>query len=117
MMGDRSTRARHLFGQATSPLESLDGSNNRNARFVRAGKYKLIQTPHMEAEALYDLESDPAETEDLLVAPMEDVEETASHLRRVLENWIESADPLPSTFEGMEKDDTIRKLRELGYLE
>jgi arylsulfatase A-like enzyme len=116
LMGDRSTQARQLFGQATAALAPLDSSNKRNASFVREGKYKLIQTPHMEAEALYDLESDPAETENLLSAPTEEVEETARHLRRALEGWIESADPLPSTFEGMESDDTIRKLRSLGYL-
>ena len=116
LMGGRSTRARHLFGQATGPLAPLDGPNERNARFVRAGKYKLIQNPRMAAEALYDLESDPAETEDLRGAPTQEIEETARHLRRALEDWIGSADPLPSTFEGMEKDDTIQKLRSLGYL-
>jgi arylsulfatase A-like enzyme len=116
LTGDRSTQVRQLFGQATVPLTPLDSSNERNARFVREGKYKLIQNPYMEAEALYDLESDPAETENLLSAPTEEVEETARRLRRALEGWIESADPLPSTFEGMEKDDTIRKLRSLGYL-
>jgi arylsulfatase A-like enzyme len=116
LMGDRSTRDRQLFGQATAALTPLDSSNKRNARFVREGKYKLIQTPYMGAEALYDLESDPAETENLLSAPTEEVEETARQLRRALEGWIESADPLPSTFEGMENEDTIRKLRSLGYL-
>jgi hypothetical protein len=84
---------------------------------VREGRYKLIQTPHAKAEALYDLESDPAETENLLSTPTEEVEETARQLRRALEGWSESADPLPSTFEGMEKEDTIRKLKSLGYLE
>jgi N-acetylglucosamine-6-sulfatase len=116
LMGDRSTRDRQLFGQATAALTPLDSSNKRNARFVREGKYKLIQTPYMGAEALYDLESDPAETKNLLSAPTEEVEETARQLRRALEGWIESADPLPSTFEGMENEDTIRKLRSLGYL-
>jgi arylsulfatase A-like enzyme len=116
-MDDQSTRARQLFGQATAPHDPLNGSNESNARFVRAGKYKLIQTPYLGTEALYDLELDPAETANLLGDPTPEVEETARQLRRALEHWIESADPHPSSFEGMEKDDTLRKLKSLGYLQ
>ena len=70
----------------------------------------------MAAGELHGDDSGRAGTEDVLGAPTKEIEETARHLRRALEDWIGSADPLPSTFEGMEKDDTIRKLRSLGYL-
>ena len=105
LMGGRSTRARQLVRTGYRPLSHpLDGLERAQCEIRARRKVQVDPEPiRMEAEALYDLESDPAETEDLLGAPTQEVEETARQLRRALEDWIGSADPLPSTFEGMEK--------------
>jgi hypothetical protein len=37
-------------------------------------------------------------------------------LRQVLKAWAEQADPLPSHFEEQAREETIRRLKALGYL-
>jgi choline-sulfatase len=109
--------SRPLYGEATGPRWPGGGPDQRNARFVREGRFKLIQTPYQGTEELYDLAADPGETANLLAAPTPDVAATAERLRQRLAEWVAAADPLPSTFGGMEKSDTIEKLRSLGYIE
>jgi arylsulfatase A-like enzyme len=108
---------RPFFGEATGPRWPGGSPDQRNARFVREGRFKLIQTPYAGTEELYDLAADPGESENLLASPTPDVTATADRLRQRLADWIAAADPLPSTFGGMEKSDTIEKLRSLGYIE
>jgi arylsulfatase A-like enzyme len=117
LRGARETPARPLFGMATGPHWPGGPPRQQNARFVREGRFKLIQTPDAGKEALYDLAADPGETEDLLASPGARAGATADRLREALGAWWEAADPLPATFGGMEKSDTIEKLRSLGYLE
>jgi hypothetical protein len=65
-------------------------------------------------QELYDLIEDPLESTDLLAvgAPPALVE----RLSRDLEAWAESANPLPSRFDPGQQEETIRRLRSLGYL-
>lgn len=87
-------------------------------RAIRDGDHKLIQWPATGKEALYDLEADPMERSDLLARESTpETESLARDLRRRLEAWARSADPLPSHFDRRFELDTRRKLCALGYVE
>ena len=113
---------RVLFGQATKPWEEVETDprwyNIRKARYVRQGRFKFIQTPYAGTEELYDLAADPCEQVNLLVDGPETASssEAAQSLRRQLEAWAASAAPLSSGFESSQQDETIQRLRGLGYL-
>ncbi|MEN8161802.1 MAG: sulfatase-like hydrolase/transferase, partial [Myxococcota bacterium] len=117
LLGGREAPARPLFGLATGPHWPGGPPRQQNARFVREGRFKLIQTPDAGTEALYDLAADPGETENLLATPSAEAAATAERLRAALGAWWDASDPLPAAFGGMEKNDTIEKLRSLGYIE
>jgi arylsulfatase A-like enzyme len=85
-------------------------------RCVRSGKYKLVQVPYAGREELYDLESDPAEQVELLATSDPEAEAAARRLREQLEAWAASARPLPSRFDPSQREETIERLRALGYL-
>jgi arylsulfatase A-like enzyme len=108
------------FGQATKPWKRVETdprwTNMLKARCVRAGRYKLVQVPYAGVEQLYDLERDPGEQRDLLAAGGSDAERVAKRLRAQLESWAASADPLESRFEPSQREETIERLRSLGYL-
>jgi arylsulfatase A-like enzyme len=111
-------KARPIFSQATKPWDEVETdprwANIRKARCIRDGRYKLIQVPYLGVQELYDLIEDPLESTDLLAvgAPPALVE----RLSRDLEAWAESANPLPSRFDPGQQEETIRRLRSLGYL-
>ncbi|MHC4609171.1 MAG: hypothetical protein ACYS7M_02345 [Planctomycetota bacterium] len=88
----------------------------RKARCVRRGSLKLIQTPYAQTEELYDLSVDPQEGNNLLPAATPEIKAQAAELRRQLEAWAQSATPLPSRFEPSQRQETIERLRSLGYL-
>ncbi len=97
----------------------------RKSRSVRLGRHKLIHTPYLELEELYDLGADPGERRDLLLEPEEPAAEVAGRLREMLRGWAEGAAPLRSGF-GLEQEggaglggDELERLRSaleaLGY--
>jgi arylsulfatase A-like enzyme len=115
-------RDRLRFGQATQPWESVETDprwrNMTKARFVREGRYKLIQTPYLGTTELYDLDADPAETVNLLLGHLDPATRAlAERLRAELEAWAYSARPLPSDFEPVHRQETIDRLRSLGYVQ
>lgn len=113
--------ARVRFSQASKPHGAIEEGagwvNMRKSRCVRVGRYKYIQTPYEGTEELYDLASDPGENHNLLANPTKDVVSLMAGLRRELEAWASSADPLPSPYEQRKTDETREKLRSLGYIE
>jgi arylsulfatase A-like enzyme len=116
--GMRPSRVR--FGQASKPWEHIETdprwANMTKSRCVREGPFKFIQTPYQGIEELYNVHTDPKETDNLLGNPSVEQIRLADHLRRELETWAASADPLPSEFEPSQTQDTIKRLRSLGYL-
>lgn len=112
-----ASRAR--FGQATKPWGRVETderwTNLFKARFVRRGRMKLIQTPYEGSEELYDVVADPLEQNDLLASPTPEAREAAARLRVALEAWSESGSPLPSLFEPDASEDSLERLRSLGY--
>jgi arylsulfatase A-like enzyme len=79
---------------------------------VSDGRYKLLRVLPEGREWLFDLASDPAETEDLRAS----TKDTAERLGRTLEDWYGGQSPLLDQ-EGVELDDaTLERLRALGYV-
>lgn len=125
------------FGEATKPGTDVETDerwyNLRKSRCVRDGRHKYIETPYVWTSELYDLENDASETDDLLSAERAGVsgdsagdsprlsrgELESLHVRlgRELTAWTESAEPLPSHFDSSQKDETVERLRSLGYLQ
>jgi arylsulfatase A-like enzyme len=109
------------FAEATKPGPEIETDprwvNLRKARCVRDGRFKFIQTPWRGSEELYDLVADPGETTDLLASPSPAALTRAAALRARLEAWAASADPLPSRLEQARQDETVERLRSLGYVE
>jgi arylsulfatase A-like enzyme len=112
---------RTRFGQATRPRKKHESDprwmNILKARYIRSGQHKFIQTPYLETEELYDLESDPSEQTNLLENPSRETLELAARLRAELIAWAESADPLPTRFEQSQRDETRERLKSLGYID
>lgn len=112
---------RERFGEAAKPWQDVETdplwTNIRKSRCVRSGSHKFIWTPYTADRELYDVADDPAEITDLMVGRTRPTDELARELMRKLEAWTDSAAPLPSRFEPTETDETVSKLRSLGYLQ
>jgi len=112
--------ARARFGEATKPHEGMetDGEwyNARKARCVREGRWKYVETPYMGTAELYDLSIDPLERTNLLETPSPEHMERARELNAMLRSWSESANPLASRFEEKQREETLQRLRSLGYI-
>jgi arylsulfatase A-like enzyme len=111
---------RARFGQATKPWQVESGEaawrNLHKARCVREGPFKLIQVPYRAEQELYDLSRDPLEQTNLLADAGPELRELATRLGHRLEAWAASARPLPSRFAATPQDDTLERLRALGYV-
>jgi len=125
------------FGEATKPRGDVETDptwyNIRKARCVRDGRYKYIETPYLWTAELYDLEADAREIDDLLSTdasgaaggassdirrlPRGELEMLHERLAGELTAWTESARPLPSHFDSSQMDETVERLRSLGYLQ
>jgi arylsulfatase A-like enzyme len=116
----RQTASRPVFGQATKPWHEVETdprwTNINKARCIRQGRHKLVQVPYAGIEGLYDLQADPLEQNNLLAAGGSEVEGLAGELRGRLEAWAATADPLPSRFEPSQLEETVKRLKALGYL-
>jgi arylsulfatase A-like enzyme len=111
-----STEERVIFAEATKPWPSVErglppGSwrNELKAKSVRQGRWKFVWTPWRRTEELYDLETDPRETHDLL----REHPEVAEPLRERLKSWA-SGETAAESDEGID-DDLRERLRSLGY--
>lgn len=112
---------RPVFCQATRPHVDIETDprwyNILKSRSITKGHYKFIQTPYKNVEELYDLKSDPNELNNLLLGkiklPLTSRKETD---KAELEAWANSAAPLPARFSRRKLDETLNKLKSLGYL-
>jgi arylsulfatase A-like enzyme len=113
LRGDEELPSALAFGEACQPfeVEAPDRRSWRNdgkAQFVLSWPWKLIVTPYLRRSELYRLDSDPAESRDIV----------ASHPRLVawlgeqLRNWRRgSASPAAQRNQA-----NLDKIRSLGYL-
>ncbi len=109
------------FGEATKPRSQAETdprwTNIRKARCIRDGRHKYVWTPYLGTQELYDVVGDPRETTNLLEAPTDETLRLAADMRARLEAWTDSAQPLPSAFDSSQTEESIRRLRSLGYLQ
>jgi len=114
------TEGRIRFAEATKPWKSVEGdprwTNMLKARCIRSGPYKYVHVPYQNRHELYDLERDPGERTNLLASPDPETKKLAATLFGSLGEWALTAHPLPSRFEISQRDETIRRLKALGYL-
>jgi hypothetical protein len=71
----------------------------------------------MTREGLFDLTTDPDEARNLLREGSPKVVKLAGRLRAELREWAASADPLASDFDQKHRDETLERLRSLGYID
>ena len=113
---------RTLYGQATLtrpwkiPEVATGWQHANKARCIRTGNIKYIQTPYASSEELYDLARDPFEQENLLLSPAPESVSAARQLREKLEGWAAAARPLESFLEKKRQQETIERLKALGYM-
>ena len=116
---DGSVGSRTRFGEATKPRSAAETdprwTNIRKSRCIREGTHKFISTPYESTEEMYDVLADPHERADLLAGSGTEPE-LAPDLRARLTRWTDSAMPLPSHFDLSQTEESIERLRSLGYL-
>ena len=109
------------FCQASKPWQDVEREyqwqNMLKSRCVIDGRYKFIQTPYKRTEELYDLDTDPLENNNLLKGATADISKNAGKLRDQLEKWAQSAHPLETYFEQQQRNETIERLKSLGYIQ
>ncbi|MCB9683268.1 MAG: sulfatase [Alphaproteobacteria bacterium] len=101
------------FSEATKPHYPHNSAwqNDPMQKAIRQDGYKLVDDPRTKQRALYDLNDDPGELNDLRA---HDVPRTQSLLDR-LEAWRAAAAPLPS--ERITSERVQAELAALGYVE
>jgi arylsulfatase A-like enzyme len=108
------------YGQASKPWEQIETdprwTNMGKPRCIRRGNYKFIQSPYLGAEQFYNIVEDPAEIRDLIDDPSSEAVDLINELRKELEIWAVSGNPLPSEFESKNTEETVKRLKSLGYL-
>lgn len=113
---------RYVYGQATltSPRKIPNSAggwlHTNKARCVRSDNLVYIHTPYTGSEELYDLSSDPYEQKNLLRSPSPEILSVSLELKHKLEAWVTTADPLESFPEKARRQETIEKLKALGYM-
>lgn len=115
-----STGSRILFSEASKPWETVETDRRwynllKPHAAVRNGQ-KFIRSLYQGSEELYDLVFDPGEKDNLLLHPRPGDSAIADELRSALTAWAAGARPLPTRFESSQQQDTIKRLKTLGYL-
>jgi arylsulfatase A-like enzyme len=115
-----ATEPRIRFAEATKPWKDVETDprwyNLLKPRCARRGPYKYIQTLYQRSEELYDLNRDPLERDNLLRRATPATSAIAAELRQAMSAWTAAAHPLPSRFEPSQQQETMERLKSLGYL-
>ncbi len=113
------TEPRIRFAEATKPWDVETDPrwyNVLKSRCARRGSFKYIHTAYRKTEELYDLSTDPYERNNLLTAAAtEPIAKIADDLRKSYQAWTASAKPLPTRYDPSQREETIRRLKSLGY--
>ncbi|HJM56364.1 MAG TPA: sulfatase [Planctomycetota bacterium] len=108
-----------VFSEATQPwVAERPGvwANAGKARCVRDGRWKYVASPYNQVEELFDLEADPGERVNLLGSdPSAQILATRNGLRSQLMSWQEGRDPLPARFDSSQMQETLQRLKAMGY--
>lgn len=110
-----------VFSEATQPwmgLEDLARSrgqwaNSLKPHSVREGRWRYIRAPYLQWEQLYDISADPSEQNNLASDPA--LADVVFRLRNHLQQHQGVADPLPSSFNSTQIEETRIRLEALGY--
>lgn len=119
---NRTIEERIIYGQATLtkpwkvPEISKGWQHANKARCIRRQNLTYMHTPYTGSEELYDLTRDPYEQNNLLLTPSTEIQSVARELREKLDSWAASAHPLESFPEKEKQQETIEKLKALGYM-
>lgn len=113
--------ARSIFSEATKPWEQVEVGrkwvNDAKPRAVRDGQWKYIITPYRRMEELYNLAADPGEKINLLKNANAETRQRLAEMRAALKTYDAASNPLPTHFESTQRDDTVRRLKALGYID
>ena len=111
------------FSEATQPPSVENAAawgNAKKPKCIRDGAWKYIEAPYLDLEELFDLEHDPEERHNLLLATEAAVSNAArvraDALRAKLDAWSSSAHPLPSHFNSVQQKEVSDRLKQLGYV-
>jgi arylsulfatase len=108
-----------VFSEATQPwVAERPGvwANAGKARCVRRGRWKYVASPYNKVEELFDLEADPGERTNLLLGtPSAQILATRKGLLAELMTWQEGRDPLPARFDSTQMQETLERLKAMGY--
>ena len=110
---------RTVFSEATQPYRVEVGTtweNANKAACVCDGQWKYIYAPYLEFEQLFDLKADPGERTNLLAHPEGTLPLVLTDLRQKLHDWRQQAAPAYSEFNPLKSEETLRKLKDLGYI-
>lgn len=112
---------RTIFSEATKPWEAVEAGrkwpNHPKPRAVRDGPWKYIVTPYRRTEELFNLSSDPGERINLLPSAAPEVQQRLAELRAALKRFDADVNPPPMRFESSQRDETVRRLKALGYID
>lgn len=108
-----------IFVSATQPFraEREDGWTNREKPVaVRDGPWKYVRSRYNKVEQLFNLARDPSEQNDLMRRELKPrATKRLAALRVALDRWEASAAPLPMQFDVEHAEETMRRLKGLGY--
>ncbi|HKQ61578.1 MAG TPA: sulfatase, partial [Candidatus Polarisedimenticolaceae bacterium] len=110
--------AHDRFAQATKPAAAERAGewiNLDKERCLRRGRWKLVQIPWQQREALYDLVADPCEQHDLHAAPPAALAAgELEAMRAALERWASTGAVVPVT-PSLDRE-ALERLKSLGYV-
>jgi arylsulfatase A-like enzyme len=108
-----------VFSEATQPYRRFSQAAWQNAdtpKCIREGPWKYIYAPYLHFEQLFNLDDDVAEKDNLLAGTDTGTRQKADGLRHLLDQWIATASAGQSKMSEERREDTIERLRSLGYV-